>query len=77
MLIFSVINYRVNRFFRKAYEIAAFGVTESDWDLLGTKALESFDLEIAKKAFFRVKNYKFLQLVYEIEVFSFLKLFQN
>ncbi|VDD89863.1 unnamed protein product [Enterobius vermicularis] len=53
--------------FGKAYEIAAFGVTESDWDLLGTKALESFDLEIAKKAFFRVKNYKFLQLVYEIE----------
>ena len=52
----------------KAYAVAALGVTEDDWKNLGLRALEKFNLNIAKKAFCKVKNYRFLQLVAEIEV---------
>ena len=39
------------------------GVTEQDWRSLGIEALKSYDFEMAKKAFVRIRDLKFLELV--------------
>lgn len=48
--------------------MATLGATEADWEILAIEALQQMDLEVAKKAFHRVRNYRFLELIYDIEV---------
>ena len=45
-----------------AYRIACLGVTEQDWRSLGIEALKAYDFEMAKKAFIRIRDLKFLEL---------------
>lgn len=51
-----------NNNFEMAYKIACLGVTEQDWRSLGIEALKSYNFEIAKKAFVRIRDMKFLEL---------------
>ena len=50
-----------------AYQIACLGVTEADWRKLAMDALESLRLDVAKKAFVRLKDLKWIDLVLDIE----------
>jgi hypothetical protein len=54
--------------FRDAYRIACLGVTDSDWETLAHEALEGLDFDTAKKAFTRIKDLRYLQLIHNIEV---------
>lgn len=50
-----------------AYKIACLGATEADWKLLAMRALRANHLSIAKNAFARLKDTKFLSLIDSIE----------
>lgn len=52
-----------NNNYQKAYKIACLGATEADWKLLAMKAMRSNQLGIAKNAFGRLKDTKFLSLI--------------
>jgi len=54
--------------FEKAYEIACLGVTDSDWRQLALKALEGLSLGVARKAFIRIRDVKYTELVNRIEM---------
>ncbi|XP_077302264.1 intraflagellar transport protein 122 homolog [Arctopsyche grandis] len=51
----------------EAYNIACLGVPNSDWESLGFAALEELSLSVAKKAFQRIENVLFLELVDVLE----------
>eukprot|EP01022_Parablepharisma_sp_SALTPOND_P026511 TRINITY_DN64302_c3_g1_i1.p1 TRINITY_DN64302_c3_g1~~TRINITY_DN64302_c3_g1_i1.p1 ORF type:complete len:669 (-),score=64.28 TRINITY_DN64302_c3_g1_i1:1634-3640(-) len=53
--------------FAKAYKIACLGVTEQDWQFLGFEALQNKQFEIARKAFIRLKNLKYIELANIVE----------
>ncbi len=50
-----------------AYKIACLGATEADWKLLAMRSLRANHLQIAKNAFARLKDSKFLSLIDTIE----------
>ncbi len=52
---------------RKAYQIACLGVTDADWRRLAINAMESLDLDVATKAFARLRDLKFLELLKSME----------
>ena len=52
-----------SKVFHKAYQIACLGVTEQDWQFLAFEALQNKQFEIARKAFVRLKDQKFIDLV--------------
>ena len=54
--------------FRDAYQVACLGVPDEDWEELAHAALDNLDFEIAKLAFIRIKNLKYLDLIYEFQV---------
>jgi intraflagellar transport protein 122 len=47
--------------FESAYKVACLGVAESDWNRIGKLALEQLNLEVAKKSFCRIRNFKYLE----------------
>ena len=53
---------------RDAYRIACLGVTDSDWEALAHDALAGLDFDTAKKAFVRIRDLRYLQLIHNIEV---------
>jgi len=54
--------------YSEAQNIACLGVTTSDWDTLAHSALEALDVDTAKKAFIRVQDLKYLDLISNMEV---------
>ena len=50
-----------------AYSVACLGVTESDWRLLGWEALKFMNFGIARKAFIRVQDVRYIELVSTLE----------
>ncbi|PAA93686.1 hypothetical protein BOX15_Mlig006330g1 [Macrostomum lignano] len=52
---------------KEAYQVACLGVTDSDWQALATSALMEMRLDIAFLAYARLKDIKFLQLIYQIK----------
>lgn len=52
---------------QSAYNIACLGVPESDWKLLALRALRENSVSVAKNAFARLKDMKFLNLVEQIQ----------
>ncbi|BES91638.1 Intraflagellar transport 122 homolog (Chlamydomonas) [Nesidiocoris tenuis] len=59
--------YLDKKLFREAYEIACLGVTDSDWKSLAHSALDSLNFEIARKAFSRIKEFTYLELIFDIQ----------
>lgn len=48
--------------------MACLGVTDGDWEVLAHEALEGLDFDTAKKAFIRIKDLRYLELIHSIEV---------
>eukprot|EP00951_Prasinocladus_malaysianus_P050062 scaffold676642_cov38-Prasinocladus_malaysianus.AAC.1 len=63
----SLYRYVERKDFERAYRVACLGVTESDWRLLAMEALEEMNLPIARKAFIRVRDMRYIDLVNAIE----------
>ncbi|XP_028334450.1 intraflagellar transport protein 122 homolog isoform X6 [Physeter macrocephalus] len=59
--------YLDRKMFREAYQIACLGVTDTDWRELAMEALEGLEFETAKKAFTRVQDLRYLELINSIE----------
>ena len=53
---------------RDAYQVACLGVTDSDWETLAHEAMEGLDFDTAKKAFIRIRDLRYLELIASIEV---------
>jgi len=53
--------------YKAAYHVACLGATEGDWKVLALRSLRANHLDIAKAAFARLKDSKFLHLIEEIE----------
>ena len=47
----SLLKYIEKKDFKTAYKLACLGITEQDFKLLGTEALQGGDIEIARKVF--------------------------
>lgn len=63
----SMLRYIEDKDFRKAYEVACLGVTEADWRTLATEAMANMHLDIARRAFIRVRDVHFIGLLNRIE----------
>jgi intraflagellar transport protein 122 len=48
--------------YNMAYKIACIGVTEQDWRALGIESLLAKNFYLAKKAFVRIRDLKFIDL---------------
>ncbi|KAM9657214.1 intraflagellar transport protein 122 homolog isoform 7-T10 [Morphnus guianensis] len=59
--------YLERKMFKEAYQIACLGVTDTDWKELAMEALEGLEFETAKKAFTRVRDLRYLELISSIE----------
>ncbi|XP_012866043.1 PREDICTED: intraflagellar transport protein 122 homolog isoform X2 [Dipodomys ordii] len=59
--------YLEKKMFKEAYQIACLGVTDTDWRELAMEALEGLEFETAKKAFTRVQDLRYLELISSIE----------
>ncbi|XP_075618651.1 intraflagellar transport protein 122 homolog isoform X1 [Balearica regulorum gibbericeps] len=59
--------YLERKMFKEAYQIACLGVTDADWKELAMEALEGLEFETAKKAFTRVRDLRYLELISSIE----------
>ncbi|CAL8325259.1 unnamed protein product [Merluccius merluccius] len=59
--------YLERKMFKEAYQIACLGVTDNDWRDLATEALEGRDFDTAKKAFIRIRDLRYLELINSIE----------
>ncbi|KAJ3351285.1 hypothetical protein HDU83_009012 [Entophlyctis luteolus] len=53
--------------FESGYKVACLGVTESDWRRLALDSLEGLNFEVAKKAFIRLRDVQFLDLLHLID----------
>ncbi|CAI4224555.1 unnamed protein product [Auanema sp. JU1783] len=58
--------YIENKQYDFAYKLANLGVTEEDWKILANDALVNMELEIATRAFARIRDYRSLQLITEL-----------
>jgi intraflagellar transport protein 122 len=63
----SLYRYLEKRDFAQAYKIACLGVTEPDWRQLAHEALKSLNLDVAKRAYTRLRDTKYIDLVGRIE----------
>ncbi|KAI1715469.1 intraflagellar transport protein like protein [Ditylenchus destructor] len=63
----QLLQFLDHKMFREAYDLASLGVTERDWKMLGSDALEHMEFPIAKKAFYRIRDCRSLLLINELE----------
>ncbi|XP_069142693.1 intraflagellar transport protein 122 homolog isoform X2 [Argopecten irradians] len=63
----SMYQYLEKKFFKDAYKVACLGVTDGDWEVLAHEALEGLDFDTAKKAFIRIRDLRYLELIHNIE----------
>lgn len=64
----SLLRFLERRDFDAAYRIACLGVTDADWRLLGIQALAALKLGVARRAFIRLRDVRFLELLARIDV---------
>eukprot|EP00240_Pyramimonas_obovata_P000052 CAMPEP_0118949464 /NCGR_PEP_ID=MMETSP1169-20130426/49666_1 /TAXON_ID=36882 /ORGANISM="Pyramimonas obovata, Strain CCMP722" /LENGTH=1253 /DNA_ID=CAMNT_0006896109 /DNA_START=163 /DNA_END=3921 /DNA_ORIENTATION=+ len=63
----SLYRYLEQHDYATAYRVACLGVTENDWRLLATQALQGMSLEIARKAYIRIRDMRYIELLNRIE----------
>ncbi|XP_065909716.1 intraflagellar transport protein 122 homolog [Dysidea avara] len=63
----AMLQYLERKMYKDAYIIACLGVTDNDWRILGLEALEGLDYDTAKKAFIRIRDLRYLELIHSIE----------
>ncbi|XP_054274065.1 intraflagellar transport protein 122 homolog [Macrosteles quadrilineatus] len=59
--------YLEKKQFREAYSIACMGVADGDWKALAHSALEHLDLSVASKAFARIRDLRYLELINDFQ----------
>merc|ERR1719446_1118188 len=59
----SLYRYIEKKDFETAYKVACLGVTEADWRLLALDALQSLRFDIARKAFIRIRDMRYIDLL--------------
>ncbi|XP_070558026.1 intraflagellar transport protein 122 homolog [Ptychodera flava] len=59
--------YLEKKMYKEAYKVACLGVTENDWKALAHDALEGQDYDTSKKAFIRIRDLRYLELIHSIE----------
>ncbi|XP_067012221.1 intraflagellar transport protein 122 homolog [Anabrus simplex] len=59
--------YLEKKLYQEAYKVACLGVTDGDWEALAHAALEGLDFEVARKAFIRIKDLKYLELIQDFQ----------
>jgi|Transcript_6974 intraflagellar transport protein 122 len=64
----SVYRYLEKKDYLHAYQIACLGVTENDWRTLAIQALSGLNFEIARKAFIRIRDVRYIELLNKIEL---------
>lgn len=64
----SLYRYLEKKDFINAYKIACLGVTENDWRTLAIQALSGLNFEIARKAFIRIRDVRYIELLNKIEL---------
>ena len=63
-IVYLFARYVESRDWAMAYKVACLGVTDSDWRMLGVAALQSMKLDIARKSFIRIRDMKYIELLY-------------
>lgn len=63
----SLYRYMEKRDFTSAYKIACLGITDNDWKSLGMQALLGLNFEVARKAFVRIRDVKYITLLNKFE----------
>eukprot|EP00903_Cladosiphon_okamuranus_P013353 g12445.t1 len=56
------------RDFHQAYAVACLGVTQRDWRILGTSAVQAMEFEVGRKAFTRLRDLRFIDVLSDIEI---------
>ncbi|XP_069671472.1 intraflagellar transport protein 122 homolog [Periplaneta americana] len=59
--------YLEKKMFWDAYKVACLGVTDGDWEALAHAALEGLDFEVARLAFIRINDLKYLELISDFQ----------
>lgn len=54
--------------YREAYKIAHLGVTQTDWEELGSVALEQLQLDVAQKSYMYLQDIHHLNLINDLQV---------
>mmetsp|Transcript_9414 Transcript_9414/g.27995 ORF Transcript_9414/g.27995 Transcript_9414/m.27995 type:complete len:1296 (-) Transcript_9414:29-3916(-) len=62
----SLYRYIEKKDFETAYRVACLGVTEADWRFLALDALQSQHFDIARKAFIRIRDMRYIDLLNRI-----------
>mmetsp|Transcript_50765 Transcript_50765/g.127362 ORF Transcript_50765/g.127362 Transcript_50765/m.127362 type:complete len:814 (-) Transcript_50765:217-2658(-) len=63
----SMFRYLDRKDFHTAYRVACLGVTESDWRALAINCLSSFQFDLARKAFIRIRDVRYLDLLTRLQ----------
>eukprot|EP01006_Ploeotia_vitrea_P032643 TRINITY_DN64821_c0_g1_i1.p1 TRINITY_DN64821_c0_g1~~TRINITY_DN64821_c0_g1_i1.p1 ORF type:complete len:1202 (-),score=127.96 TRINITY_DN64821_c0_g1_i1:106-3711(-) len=64
----SLYRYLEKKDYSNAYKIACLGVTENDWRTLAIQALSGLNFNIARKAFIRIRDVRYLELLNKIQM---------
>eukprot|EP00906_Rhabdomonas_costata_P031099 RCo043952 len=64
----SMYRYLEKKDYTSACKIACLGVTENDWRTLAIQALSGLNFEIARKAFIRIRDVRYIELLNKIEM---------
>jgi intraflagellar transport protein 122 len=62
----SLYRYMAKQDFETAYKVACLGVTEADWRLLALDCLQNLKFDIARKAFIRLRDMRYIDLLNRI-----------
>ena len=64
----SLYRYIENKDLERAYNVACLGVTDSDWKELALASLMALNFKIARAAFIRIRDVRFIELLTKIEI---------
>lgn len=64
----SLYRYLDRKDYDHAYAVACLGVTESDWRELAMRALQGLHFDVARKAFIRIRDVRYIELLNRVEI---------